>query len=241
MSGSFKFSLVSDLHVNHPHPKFPYNDLEEFVIVAGDTSDGLEGLKFLNKLKRKGHKVYAIDGNHEHYSNVSQRRSQHKTEWDFKSGLDQQLVVDLAPGLRIIGCNGWYPVSDAYAWNMYQNDHRYTGIMPEEMNLLAVQHAEHVRAHLEETNSKAIVVTHTAPTTLTLDPKYAGHYSNEWYWNPALSEILQQFSDKILVWCHGHTHAACDRSVWGVRVVCHPRGCPGECLNWRPKTIEVLW
>jgi len=34
-----KFSLISDMHVNHPQLKTPYDKLEEIIVVAGDTSD----------------------------------------------------------------------------------------------------------------------------------------------------------------------------------------------------------
>lgn len=72
---TFKYSLISDMHVNHPQLKTPYELLEENVIVAGDTSNGLDGLKFLHKIQKKGHNVYAVDGNHEHYRNVNQGRT----------------------------------------------------------------------------------------------------------------------------------------------------------------------
>ena len=48
-----KFSLISDMHVNHPQPKTPYAKLEKVVVVAGDTSNGLEGLRFLESIKQE--------------------------------------------------------------------------------------------------------------------------------------------------------------------------------------------
>jgi len=47
-----KFTLISDMHVDFPQNKTPYEQFEETVVVAGDTSNGLEGLKFLNSLFR---------------------------------------------------------------------------------------------------------------------------------------------------------------------------------------------
>lgn len=102
----FTFSLISDMHVDFPQPKTPYVDLEKFVIVAGDTSNGLGGLKFLQKLKNKGFEVFAIDGNHEHYANLSQDRTQQQTEDQFYLGLDQQNFVHYHGELLIVGWNG---------------------------------------------------------------------------------------------------------------------------------------
>ncbi len=235
---SFKFSLISDMHVDFPQPRTPYDDLEKFVIVAGDTSNGLGGLKFLNKLKRKGFEVFAVDGNHEHYANDSQSRDIPETEQAFYRGLDQAFAKRITDDLRIIGCNGWYGVDDERAWLGYMNDGRYAG--PASMvNAMADQHAAFLDVELSETQGRAIVVTHTAPCLDTLHPAYAGHYSNEWYWNPSMEKLLQKHAPKIAVWVHGHTHASSDKIVHGVRVVCNPRGYPRENPGWKPLTVEV--
>lgn len=236
---SFKFSLMSDLHVDHPQPKTPYDLLEKFVVVAGDTANGLEGLKFLNKLKRKGFEVFAVDGNHEHYANRSSGRTQIETEERFFDGIDQTCAETLDDGLMIVGLNGWYPVSSWGQWDNYMNDSRLAQLGAVEVNELAINHAKQIHAMLELHDGPAIVVTHTAPTQQTLNPAYAGHFSNEWYWNPYMREVLAMNRDKILVWCHGHTHAAADEIVDGVRVVCNPRGYPRENPGWKPLTIEV--
>src|SRR3546814_8352208 len=90
---TFKYSLVSDLHLDHPQPKTP--PLEQNVIVAGDCGNGLVGLKYLNKLKRKGHFVFAVDGNHEHYANVAQGRTVEMAEAAFELGLEQDMAFEV--------------------------------------------------------------------------------------------------------------------------------------------------
>ena len=239
---NFKFSLISDMHVDFPQPKTPYDKLEKFVVVAGDTGNGLVGTKFLNKLKNKGFDVFAIDGNHEGYANVSQGRTYVETEDQFYDLIDQpSFERKLDNDLRIIGTNGWYRVSDEYAWNSHMNDSRNIGIDAKRANFLAEHHAFRIWQALGLHDGPAIVVTHTAPCLDTLNPAYDGQYSNEWYWNPHMLEVIREFHWKILVWCHGHSHAFSDKIVEGVRVVCNPRGYPGENPNWAPKTIEVSW
>jgi predicted phosphodiesterase len=198
----------------------------------------LVGLKYLNKLKRKGHNVFAVDGNHDHYSNQSQGRSIEETERAFYEGLGQNQYHQATPEITLIGANGWYFVDDEPCWADYMND-RWAGSAAM-VNYFAQKHATFVEAALVATPHKAIVVTHTAPTMETLNPAYDGHYSNAWYWNPLMGDIMRYYADKILVWCHGHTHAPADKIVDGVRVVCNPRGYPGECPGWAPKTITVM-
>src|SRR3546814_15448953 len=83
---TFKYSLVSDLHLDHPQPKTP--PLEQNVIVVGDCGNGLVGLNYLNKLKREGHFVFAVDGNHEHYANAAQGRTVEMLEQAFDLGVE---------------------------------------------------------------------------------------------------------------------------------------------------------
>lgn len=234
---TFRYSLVSDLHLDHPQPKTP--PLEQNIIVAGDCGNGLIGLKYLNKLQRKGHVVFAVDGNHEHYGNVAQERNYADTEEAFYDGLDQTQCEQAADGLWLIGANGWYAVSDESHWRSYMNDSRLCGLSAPRVNALALRDAQYLDWVLGEIDGRAIVVTHTAPCEETLDPRFAGHDSNEYYWNPHMRGVIAKHRDKIAVWHHGHTHAAMDEIVDGVRVVTNPRGYPGENPNWAPLTMEI--
>lgn len=233
-----KFSLISDMHVDFPQQKTPYDKLEEIVVVAGDTSNGLEGLKFLQKLKNKGYTVYAVDGNHEHYANARQGRTEKETTARFREDHKRYHEQDTP----IVLANGWYYVQDEPLWQGYMNDSRCSGLSATDVNVLAVNDTEYIENYLKHwqmTQQKGIVVTHTAPCLETLNTEFEGHFSNDWYWNPGMRELIRRYKDNILVWCHGHTHKAADRVVDGVRVVCNPRGYPGENPNWAPLTIEV--
>lgn len=234
-----KFSLISDMHVDFPQRKTPYDLLEKNVIVAGDTANGLEGLKFLDKLCRKGFDVLACDGNHEHYSNLSQNRSAEETAARFR---ERYRGTGEFEGIPVVLRNGWYLVSDEALWRSCMNDSKRTTLTRQEVNLRAWNDYNSIRIELQDWRDyqyKGIVVTHTAPCKETLDPKFDGWYSNEWYFNPYMRDLLTEFKDQIHVWCHGHTHAKNEAIVEGVRVVCNPRGYPGENPDWEPMTIEV--
>jgi Icc-related predicted phosphoesterase len=122
------------------------------------------------------------------------------------------------------------------------NDSHRCSIDFQDICKLAAEEAFYIKLKLKEWKDyqlKGIVVTHTAPCEETLDPKYDGELSNEWYWNPYMRPLLEEFSDQIHVWCHGHTHARNEAVVDGVKVVCNPRGYPGENPKWRPLTVEI--
>lgn len=235
-----KFSLISDMHVDFPQDKTPYDKLEKKVVVAGDTSNGLLGLKFLNKLRNKGFQVFSCDGNHEHYSNVSQGRDYIDTLERFREDFPMTGFLDL--GVPIILVNGWYQVRREQDWYYYMNDSRSSGLSADRVNQIALTQAKQVKQFLQRcknSGDKAVVVTHTAPCTETLDPRFEGADSNEWYWSPYMRDVISDHGDSIHVWCHGHTHARNEAVVDGVRVVCNPRGYPGENPGWEPLTIEV--
>lgn len=235
-----KFSLISDMHVDFPQPKTPYDKLEPVVIVAGDTSNGLEGLRFLQKLKNKGFEVYACDGNHEHYANLSQGRTIHETCARFREDFRARTL--LSDGTPIILRNGWYPVTLESSWIRLMNDSYRCAVNAYQMNEISLKEAWYIRQELQawkDYQLKGVVVTHTSPCEETLNPEFKDALSNEWYWNPAMRAILEEYSDQIHVWCHGHTHASNEAIVNGVRVVCNPRGYPGENPEWVPLTIEI--
>lgn len=44
-------------------------------------------------------------------------------------------------------------------------------------------------------------------------------------------------AEQMALWVHGHSHTAVDYDVAGTRVVCNPRGYPGEETGFRPDLI----
>jgi Icc-related predicted phosphoesterase len=48
--------------------------------------------------------------------------------------------------------------------------------------------------------------------------------------NPAFASSLDDIIENYqpVLWIHGHTHERCDYELFGTRVVCNPRGYPGE-------------
>ena len=74
-----------------------------------------------------------------------------------------------------------------------------------------------------------VVITHFAPHPLSIAPFYANHPAN-----PSFVLDLEEMMGRAALWIHGHTHTRFDYRVRGTRVVCNPRGYPGEPTDFRP-------
>ncbi|MCY1461840.1 hypothetical protein D9M71_795400 [compost metagenome] len=77
-------------------------------------------------------------------------------------------------------------------------------------------------------------MTHHAPSLRSLqgNPHAGTHldaaFANRW------DDLL---GDPIVLWVHGHVHMAVDYEATGTRVVCNPRGYPGEVTGFHPGLI----
>lgn len=235
-----KFTLVSDLHLDfRSQPRVNYEEFEDTVVLAGDTSNGLACLEYFDKLRSKGKTIVAVDGNHEHYANRNRKRTVQETEDAFFANVERRQIID---GVHFVSACGWYTVTDDVYWRNYMNDSHHGNTNYLEVNQKCFDHAELIENELQEWKLhgiRGVVVTHMAPCTDTLDPNFKGEFSNQWYWSHRLRYLISDYADQIAVWCHGHTHHANEAIVDGVRVVCNPRGYPGQNKTWKPITIEV--
>lgn len=232
---TFRYSLASDLHVDTGHEsRVTTMPWLSNIILAGDTCNGLENLGIIQKFQRRGHQVFAVPGNHEHYRGSGDLVATERSFYE-KLGLSQR--VEVVPCLTILGCNGWYVVDDPYHWQNYMSDARY--VDAEQVNDAAFAQSAWLGDELDKLEGRAIVVTHTAPCMETLDPRYEGSAGNPYFFNPLMVWVMKAYADKIAVWHHGHTHTGMDKTVHGVRIVSNPRGYPGENPNWAPIEMEI--
>ena len=70
-----------------------------------------------------------------------------------------------------------------------------------------------------------VVVTHHLPASTSVAKRYVNDSLN-----PAFASRLEDVIEKRRpeLWIHGHTHVPCDYELIDTRVVCNPRGYPGE-------------
>jgi Icc-related predicted phosphoesterase len=80
-----------------------------------------------------------------------------------------------------------------------------------------------VEAHPDE---KIVVISHHAPSELSVDP----YYKNQYHMNGGYFSNLSDFildHPNIKVWCHGHMHNFTDYMIGDTRVIANPRGYKG--------------
>jgi hypothetical protein len=88
---------------------------------------------------------------------------------------------------------------------------------------------------------KFVVVTHHAPTSLSI----AECYKHDTLMNGAFHSDLSDFildRPQIKMWTHGHMHNVSDYMIGDTRVVCNPRGYIGHeqrALNFELKYMEI--
>jgi hypothetical protein len=82
-----------------------------------------------------------------------------------------------------------------------------------------------------------VVVTHHAPSKLSIKPKYQHDQLMNGGYSSDLSEFILDHPE-IRVWTHGHTHDTFDYTVGDTRVLCNPRGYAG--YEERAEEFQVL-
>lgn len=85
-------------------------------------------------------------------------------------------------------------------------------------------------------DSKLVVLSHFAPSMLSVTPRFKGSRANQYFCN-SLDDTIA--ASNIDVWIHGHVHSNHDYMINKTRVLCNPRGYPSENSNISIKVIEV--
>jgi Icc-related predicted phosphoesterase len=86
-----------------------------------------------------------------------------------------------------------------------------------------------------------VVVTHHAPTPLSIGSQYKNDYLMNGAFHSDLSEFIVN-NPQIKLWTHGHMHSPSDYLVEETRVVCNPRGYHGyeqRAKDFKLKYLEI--
>ncbi|MEH6486711.1 MULTISPECIES: metallophosphoesterase [Pseudomonas] len=244
-----RIHLLSDLH-NEFSPFSPQMLNADVVVLAGDIDVKARGVAWA-KQAFSGPVLY-VPGNHEFYGgHLTHTLAKMRAAQDERVRvLDRdELIVS---GLRFLGATMWTdfeatgnpPIASLKAQNG-MNDFRhirtanYRRIRPADLVEQSAKTREWLRVKLAEPfDGRTVVITHHAPTLRSLEghPHAGGHmdaaYANRW-------EDLMG-SDQVDLWVHGHSHLAVDYEVAGTRVVCNPRGYPGEKTGFDAGLVITL-
>lgn len=227
-----------------------------------------EVVQYLGSLNDRYKKIIFVAGNHEFYGNSFFHTHQNLRSRFSEFGLtnfevleNQTCEVDDA---IFFGATMWTTMRDNNPLAVmdcmaFMNDYREIHVPIEKNSLYSKYYygekadllPEHTIAECRhtirklkefaalETEKKKIVVTHHAPSSLSLDPMYDRSSVKDAYYED-LSGILGYSDIKLHI--HGHIHSPNDYLIGDCRVLSNPRGYHGyefDVKNFRFKQVEV--
>ncbi|MGQ0619853.1 MAG: metallophosphoesterase [Panacagrimonas sp.] len=242
-----KIRYLSDLHLEFTdyQPEVIPSIGEDLVVLAGDIGVGTQGIRWAVKAIPDRPVIYVL-GNHEFYGHdfdeliIEAKACAQGTNVHLLENDEVQIG-----GLRVLGCTLWTDFNcfgterrvdaEFEAWLM-MNDYRLIkrqGDLPLTTNA-AAQRCHDSRAWLDQRIASAaqaskasdplLVVTHMAPSLITINPRFAGDITNAAFHN-AFDDLIRP---PVRAWIHGHTHWSAQKTVNDIPLVTHQRGYPGE-------------
>lgn len=221
-----KLGIISDLHLDFGDYRFAMQPNIHY-INAGD----LAHTHVLREYFHKNHPgIMTIPGNHDYYGNTGLSwldAHKHTPEW----------VVE---GLKIRGASLWTHMKDKNEFKEYArtlNDARCIYGMTYENY---VQTHESHKGWLFDSDADVLVLHH-APSYLSIHPKYANDRANKFFANN-LDNVIENMIKPPKLIIHGHVHSPFDYMIRKTRVVCYPRGYPGENVyykKYKPMIVEI--
>ena len=202
-------------------------------------------------------KVFYVLGNHEFYHHRFD-----KTYDLLKSMMPPNVTLlekqaEEYEGVLFVGATTWTDCNKidwASIWTLKQsmNDYRlikfhdandvYRKLMPEDTIQDHKLALEYFRTVLAENKEKPVVmITHHAPSSLSIHDKYKGAVNMNGGYMSDLSDIMLD-NPNIRYWFHGHIHDPVDYEIGSTRVLANPRGYLGHEDNsgFRPDfTVEL--
>jgi predicted phosphodiesterase len=232
-----KLHILSDLHTEFADFVPPEMNAEA-VILAGDIGVGVEGVRWAARHYPVRPVVY-VPGNHEFYGHDIDLIAELEAAAPENIAVLSDDVLVLG-GVRFLGSTLWTDFKlhgEGEAWFARERARRCMNdfvritqggrrFRPEDSVVLHEASRTWLVRQLEQAfDGPTVLVTHHLPALKSIAPRYANDSLN-----PAFASRLEVLIERYqpALWIHGHTHEACDYELFGTRVVCNPRGYPGE-------------
>jgi predicted phosphodiesterase len=239
-----RIRVLSDLHLE-VEPLEPVHVPADVVVLAGDIDNGAAGVEWAERTFRAP--VLYVAGNHEYYD-----REVREVDAALRTAAsDRVRLLDcseaIADDVRFLGCTLWTDytlapeeargevIEQARAKNPDYDKIRFgeRSFAPEDAIALCREHRAWLERKLSEPFAgRTVVITHFAPHPRSIAPAYANHPAN-----PGFVLDLSPLMGRAALWIHGHTHTAFEYEVNGTRVVCNPRGYPGEPTGFQADCV----
>lgn len=224
-----KFGIISDLHMEF-QPWFFEPDPDVFYLNAGDTHPQMLTREYFHNTMGKNY--FYINGNHDYYGG-----SFKNADIDFP---DVRHVEKPDGGtITIAGAPLWTNIRPD-RWHDFCNymiDYRQIKDMTYERYMNAHETHKHFLIH----SGADIWVMHHLPSYLSVADKYRHSGGNDFFATEMYEQIYYMKNPPKLI-VHGHTHERMDYYIGDTRVVCNPRGYPGEqpwYKDYAPMIVEI--
>lgn len=240
-----KIQYMDDLHLEFGNPILPTNvGGTDILVLAGDTVLAYDIInqnpkrrklynKFFSHISKEFPLIIMVGGNHELYRWKESVKQEHGHYIDvIKKYLAsypnihflENEFMDIGD-LRIVGATLWTSFDNGNPLVMAQakggmNDYNYA-YTPEDTLRWHNESINFIRSAVRNAK-KAVVITHHAPSYLSVNPLYKGHHLNAAY----ATELFDYIHDNphILYWFHGHMHHTVNYKINETTVLNNPYG-----------------
>lgn len=232
-----RIHLLSDLHTEF----LTYGQIQTLIndicgigcdvrVLAGDigctwmTKSFVEHLAYKSKVP-----LIFVPGNHDYYKKEANHYLDLLRD---DSGVQNYYMLDRGhvtiSGQRFLGCTAWYTSTPH---KEVINDATQIEFAKQNIPIFGRKDREFLEANVHQTD---VVITHYIPHIRSIAPQYAGLDNR--YFHVPYEDLIEERRPKL--WLHGHTHTSADYTLeCGTRIVCNPRGYPGEYTGFKLKTV----
>lgn len=245
-----KVKVWSDLHFEFRDNKFDHihipheDDKETTLLLAGDINVGTNSKVFIDEMCSHFKHVLMICGNHEFYHNDFEKvisdfqyYEQYEAPDNFHFLYNDWRILD---GVRFLGGTMWTDFHGADAMTMAtahrrMNDYadiwcQGSRITPHFVLREHDKFIDFIIAKFDEPfDGPTVVMSHHSPGNILKRKGRMGDLIDHCYF--ADIEEMIGYHNKVILWCHGHTHRNWDYMINDTRVICNPYGYWGEATN----------
>ena len=239
-----RIHFCSDIHLEFGKEKRMPPEHDVF-IAAGDLAPGVVGVMWAAERGAVAREIITIAGNHEFYGRALEHHYGKLYEKARMMGTTfLQNDVKVIGNVRFIGATLWtdFNLDGNQVLNMIKahgemNDYKNIRVEKATRQTILPSHIlneynkskDFIQKTLETPfNGKTVVITHHAPSELSVDPRFRGSNDNYCYANRLENMILAY---QPALWIHGHIHCTNDYMLGDTRVMSNPRGYAGHSLN----------
>lgn len=257
-----RVAFASDLHLDFHEINDEFFDVvADVMILAGDVVEIKRAHKmhdFWKRVSENWELVLYVPGNHEYY-NGSMPKSEYKLReilQQYPNILVLQNQTITFRGVNFIGATMWTDMGKGNPIGLmnaeqFLNDFKcvrmdlngYRKFKPQDSVSFHLQSKVYIIDQLKKLTGPSVVITHHAPSALSIHPYYKDRHIDNLCYFSDLSDMMLDHPN-LKHWIHGHVHNRFDYEIGECRVQCNPRGYPFErpahLPPYQPGVFEVV-